>query len=440
MISSRKVPPVAELFRIALNGSRRRMLIAAGLILTFALGAGAVVGLNSFAKASKQSGSRVFLPAIPPAGYSHVVTPAGTALFDISATPVTTVSAAAFEAVPVAPDSIVAAFGSQLASSVIIAGDADPNTPGVQLPTDLGGTSVEVNGRKSGLFFVSPNQINYLIPSATESGIANVVVKFGQTTSNGQVMVSRVAPAIFTANSNGRGVPAATILRVKSDGSQRYESLSQYSQQAQKYITKPIDIPSGDIAVLVLFVSGIRNATDTNGDGNLNESIRVLIGGTEVTPLYASRQPDFVGLDQVNVVIPSSLLGRGIVNVSVSGTGFASSNVVDIEIAGNGGTQPPVVSGFGSATALAGNELTIIGQGFSAVKEENFVRINGLDVPAVIEATTTQLKVMVPFNVESGTVSVRTPQGEGQSISTLQVRTSISGFVESTNGVPLSNV
>ncbi|MEK7830403.1 MAG: carboxypeptidase regulatory-like domain-containing protein, partial [Acidobacteriota bacterium] len=248
-----------------------------------------------------------------------------------------------------------------------------------------------------------------------------------------------VAPAIFTANSNGRGVPAAVILRVKPDGSQRTESLSQYSQQAQKYITKPIDIPSGDLAVLVLFLSGIRNATDTNGDGNLNESIQVLIGGIEAPVLFANRQPDFVGLDQVNVVIPSSLVGRGIVNVSVSGTGFASSNLVDIEIAGNGGAQPPVISGFGS-TALAGQELTINGQGFSAVKEENFVRINGLDVPSVIEATTTRLKVMVPFNVESGTVSVRTPQGEGQSISTLQVITSISGFVENTNGVPLSNV
>ncbi len=436
MISSRKVPPVTRLIRIALNGSRHRFLIAAGLILSLALGAGAAVKL---AGSAKQAGSRASLPTIPPASYSHVVTPAATAFFDISATPVTTVSAAAFEQVPVAPDSIVAAFGTQLASSVIIGGDADPNTPGVQLPTDLGGTSVEVNGRKAGLFFVSPGQINYLIPSATESGTANVVVKFGQTISNGQVMIAKVAPAIFTANSNGRGVPAAVILRVKPDGSQRTESLSQYSQQAQKYITKPIEIPAGDLAVLVLFLSGIRNAADTNGDGNLNESIRVLIGGVEAPVLYANRQPDFVGLDQVNVVIPASLVGRGIVNVSVSGTGFGSSNIADIEIAGNGGAQPPVISGFGS-TALAGQELIIDGQGFSAVKEENTVRINGLDVPSVIEATTTRLKVMVPFNVESGTVSVRTPQGEGQSISTLQVRTSISGFVENTNGVPLSNV
>ncbi len=442
MISSRKVLSIAELFRIAADSSRRQlwiaMSLALSLIVVFALGAGAMttswIGETTKTNTSSLSG-------IPPASFAHAVTPVGAA-FDISATPVTTVSAAAYnDTLAVAPDAIVAAFGSQLASSIIVATDADPNTPGVQLPTELGGTTVEVNSRKAGLFFVSPTQINYVMPSATESGIANVVVKAGATTSNGQVMVAQVAPAIFTANASGRGVPAATIVRVKVNGQQSTETISQYSQQAAKFITKPIDMgPEGEIVVLVLFLSGIRNATDTNGDGNANESVRVLIGGTEVPALFAGRQPEFIGLDQVNAVVPRSLIGRGIVGVSVSGTGFSTSNVVDIEIAGNGGAQPPVISGFGSTNALAGQELTINGQGFSAVKEENTVRINGLDVPTVMEATTTQLKVRVPFNVESGTVSVRTPQGEGQSISTLQVITSISGFVENTTGLPLSNV
>ncbi|HQR33744.1 MAG TPA: Ig-like domain-containing protein [Blastocatellia bacterium] len=437
MISNRKVSPVAKLLRIILNGSHRRLLIAAGLVVTLAIGAGAFVKRAILEKPFAQQSA---LPTVPPAQHSHYVMPAATAMFDISNTPVTTVSAAAFEQVPVAPDSIVTAFGTQLASSIVIANDADPNTPGIQLPTDLAGTTVEVNGRKAGLFFVSPTQINYMMPAATESGTANVVVKFGQTISNGTVMVSRVAPGIFTANSNGRGVPAATVLRVKQDGTQRYESLYQFNQQALGYITKPIDVPSGDLVVLVLFLTGIRNAADVNNDGDLKESIKVLIGGVEATVLGASRQPDFVGLDQINAVIPTSLVGRGIVDVSVIGLGYNASNVVKIEIAGNGGVQPPVISGFGSTTALAGSQLTINGQGFSAVKEENFVRINGLDVPTVMEASPTQLKVLVPFNVESGTVSVRTPQGEGQSISTLQVITSISGFVENTNGLPLSNV
>lgn len=439
MISSRKVLSIAQLFRIPSGSSRRHSWLALSLLVVFALGAGAMAARSVKEPSKPEVPSPI--AGMPPASFAHTVTPAG-AIFDVSATPVSTVSAAAYNSVlSVAPDSIVAAFGIGLANSTVVASDADPNTPGVQLPTELGGTTVEVNGRKAGLFFVSPNQINYVMPSATESGTANVVVKAGATTYNGTAMVARVAPAIFAANASGKDVAAATIVRVRLDGSQSTEAVFQYSQPAQNFIAKPINMgPDGELVVLVLFLSGVRYANDTNGDGNANESIRVLIGGVEVPSLFAGRQPEFVGLDQVNAVIPRSLIGRGSVDVSVIATGFSASNVVKIEVAGNGGAQPPSISGFGETSALAGQELTIMGQGFSPVKEENIVRINGLDVPNVMEATATQLKVRVPFNVESGTVSVRTPQGEGQSISVLQVRTSISGFVENTSGLPLSNV
>jgi len=361
-------------------------------------------------------------------------------MFDVSAIPVTTVSAASFEAVPVAPDAIVAAFGTQLSTNVAIATDADPTTPGVQLPTSLDGTTVEVNGRKAGLFFVSPNQINYVMPSATESGMANVVVKAGVNISNGTVQVTRVAPAIFTANSNGRGVPAATVLRVKTNGLQSFEALSEFSSIAGRYITKPVDLgPEGELVFLVLFLSGIRNSADDNNDRNLNENLRVLIGGIEVTPQFAGPQQDFVGLDQINVLVPRSLLGRGLVNVSVNGLGYSSSNVVDIEIAGEDGGVPVQVSSGWIGPALAGTELIVNGQGFSPVKEENVVRISNVEA-VVVSATTTQLQVMVPFGVETGPVSVRTLQGEGMSSEVLPVRTSISGWVENTIGQPLSGV
>jgi uncharacterized protein (TIGR03437 family) len=361
-------------------------------------------------------------------------------LLDVTSTNVATVSAASFENTPVAPDSIVAAFGTQLATQTTSASDADPNTPGIQLPTTLAGTTVEVNGRPAGLFFVSPNQVNYVIPSQTEDGVVNVVVRSGDgTTSTGTVQVARVAPAIFAANANGRGVAAAQVIRFKTDGSQSYESVFEYNQAVQRYLTKPIDLgPDGERLFLVLFLSGIRRADDPNSDGSMDESVRVLIGGNEVAPLYAGRQPDFVGLDQINVEIPRSLIGRGVVNLSVSATGFTSSNLADIEIAGAPGNSPPQVSGFGAA-ALAGQTLTISGTGFSSIPAENIVRISGLDAQ-VMSASASQLVVMVPFGVESGTVSVRTALGEGVSPSILPVRTSVSGTVENTSRQPMSGV
>jgi uncharacterized protein (TIGR03437 family) len=287
----------------------------------------------------------------------------GSSARDISAVAVSTVSAASFDPVPVAPESIVAGFGAQLATGTVVAVDVDQNQPGIQLPTELAGTTVEVNGRRAGLFFVSPGQVNYAMPPATENGLANVVVKSGDgTISNGAMTVTMVAPSIFTANSNGKGVPAATLLRVKSDGQQTFEPVSQLDQTAGRFITKPIDLgPQGERVFLILFLTGCRHAQDTNNDGNFNESVRALIGGDTLTPSFAGKQPDFVGLDQVNLEIPRSLVGRGLVNLSITSPGFGTSNPVDIEIGGTSGGNPPQIISFSLPTALAGQELDITG-------------------------------------------------------------------------------
>src|SRR5262249_34069546 len=136
---------------------------------------------------------------------------------DTGAVAVSTVSAASFETLPVSPDSIVSSFGVALATQTVVASDADPNTPGIQLPTELAGTTVEVNGIRAGLFFVSGGQVNYAMPTATQAGIANIVIRSGDgTVSSGTVQVAQVAPSIFSANANGKGVPAATLLRVRN--------------------------------------------------------------------------------------------------------------------------------------------------------------------------------------------------------------------------------
>jgi uncharacterized protein (TIGR03437 family) len=359
---------------------------------------------------------------------------------DLSSTGVTSVPAASFESVPVTPESIVAAFGVQLATQTATATDADPNTPGVQLPTQLGGTTVKVKDsagveREAGLFFVSPNQVNYLMPDATRTGTADVVIKSGDgVTSSGTVQVAQVSPAIFTGNANGQGVPAANLLRVKSNGQQSYESLSQLNAAGDRFITKPIDLgPDGERVFLILYLSGVRRAAAG--------SIRVLIGGNEVAPVFSGATPGFVGLDQINVEIPrdAGLVGRGVVNVSVTAAGYTASNLVDIEMAGAGGVSPPQVSGFGAPQALAGQTMLINGSGFSPVASENTVRIAGLTAE-VMQASPTSLTVLVPFGVETGTVRVITPMGEGVSASMLPVRTSISGLVEDTSRQPLKDV
>jgi uncharacterized protein (TIGR03437 family) len=348
--------------------------------------------------------------------------------------PVVTVPAASFESTAVAPDSIAAAFGSQLSTQTAIA-------TSLPLPAELGGTTVEVNGRRAGLFFVSSFQINFLVPTDSESGSLDLVVRAADgTVSRGTVAVSRVAPAIFTANNDGQGVPAAALLRIRRDGAQIIEPLSQPNPINGRQTTRPIDLgPEGERVFLILFLSGISRAADPNDDGNRDETIRVIIGGHEIAPLYAGSLPNFAGLDQINAELPRSLIWRGRVNLAVNAAGYSSSNLVEIEIAGTAGSAPPQISGFSAASALAGQVIQINGSGFAPNPRDNLARIAGIEA-RVSAATTTQLTVVVPFGAETSRVSVRTPQGEALSASPLTIRPSISGFVETTARQPIKGV
>jgi uncharacterized protein (TIGR03437 family) len=353
-------------------------------------------------------------------------------------TPVVTVSAASYDITAIAPGAIVAAFGTLLATRV-------ESATTIPLPTTLAGTSVRIRDsagieRLAPLFFVSPNQINYLIPAETATGAAALMAQSGDgTISTGTVQVRAVAPSIFTANSDGQGAPAAYAVRVRTDGSQVQEDVFEFDATLNRRRPKPIAPgPEGERVFLILFLSGISRAPDPNNDNNRNESVHLLLGGAELTPDYAGAQGALVGLDQMNVEIPRSLLGRGQISLAASAPG-ATSNLAAIEIGPPPGNAPPTVSGFSAATVLAGQPLNIQGQGFSTVAAENLVRVAGTEA-RVVTASSTQLSVIVPFGAQSGAVSVRTPQGEGASAASLTLRTSISGLVENTARQPLPGV
>jgi uncharacterized protein (TIGR03437 family) len=314
----------------------------------------------------------------------------------------------------------------------------------IPLPTTLAGTTAKVRDsagaeRAAPLFFVSPSQVNYQIPADTAVGAATVTVQSGDgTISQGAVQVYAVGAAIFTANQDGQGVPAGLLLRQKVDGTQSFEPLFRFNPLTGRQTTRPIDLgPEGERVFLVLSLSGIRRANDPNNDGNVNETVHLVFGGDEIVPLFAGRQPGFVGLDQIkSAEIPRSLIGRGRMNLAATANGFATSNPVEIEIAAAAGSSPPAVTGFSPSTVLAGQTMTITGARFASSAASNLVRIGGTEA-SVVSASATRLSVVVPFGTESGQVSVRTPQGEAASANALSVRASISGFVEDTNRQPI---
>lgn len=205
--------------------------------------------------------------------------------------PVATVSAANYSPDSVTPESIVAAFGNGMASGLIIA-DTTP------LPTSLGGTSVRVNGVAAPLFFVSPGQINFMIPQGSLTGNAVIEVQNGAIVSRGNVSLVSIAPAIFTSNAQGTGAPAAVATK---DGVV-YTSVG--NPDGTSNGVDPQDF-------LVLFGTGIRSASIT--------TIRITIGGLDAPVLYAGAQGGFAGLDQINTQVPAGLKGLVDVVVSING-------------------------------------------------------------------------------------------------------------------------
>jgi len=190
-------------------------------------------------------------------------------------------------------------FGSYLASSTQTAATHP-------LPTSLAGTSVLVNGIAAPLYFVSPSQINFQMPSATAPGSVPIVVMTNAGSSSGLTStVTPVQPGLFV-NPN---------LRAKALN----QDLTLHTPQT----------PIGAGGFVLLYLTGMGPTTPAVADGQpaptnplavLSGSVSATVGGLPATVQFAGLAPGFAGLTQVNVQIPPGLsLGDQPVFVSVNG-------------------------------------------------------------------------------------------------------------------------
>jgi uncharacterized protein (TIGR03437 family) len=190
----------------------------------------------------------------------------------------------------VAPDSLVSAFGTDLAGATIELVDSTNASYSITL------------------LFASAGQVNYLVPSAVQNGAAWLTITSGDgTVSQGVVLIAPVAPGIYAA---------ADVVTQHADGTQTVTQASQ-----------PINVNgAGDIVYLELFGTGLRHASSL-------AAVTVQVGNQSLAPTYVGPQGQYPGLDQVNVQLPSSLSGSGTVKVTVKtqDTG-AVSNAVTIDI------------------------------------------------------------------------------------------------------------
>jgi uncharacterized protein (TIGR03437 family) len=212
--------------------------------------------------------------------------------------------------------SFAAAYGTNLASGIQTA------TP--PFPATLGGVTVSVldsagTTRSAPIQTVSPTQVNYLVPDGTTPGIATVTIG----SSSGSAQIDAVGPGLYSMTGDGKGVAAATAAHYGTGGT--ITPVPVFQCGSFGCVSVPMDLgQSTDELVITLYGTGIRNNT------GLQNAVAE-VGGARATILYAGAQPQYPGLDQVNLVIPRSLAGAGEVPVVLTIDG-QTANVVTINL------------------------------------------------------------------------------------------------------------
>jgi uncharacterized protein (TIGR03437 family) len=254
------------------------------------------------------------------------------------------VSSASFQGESFAPESLVTAFGASLSRTTAVA------APG-SAPVTLAGVSVDVvdsrmQTRSAGLLYVSPGQLNYLLPADLSAGAATATVRWGNDiVAAGVIQVSRIAPAIFTANNSGAGLAAAITVTRGPGAAAITTNVFDCTTNAPRCKPEPIQLSDGVEVYLELYGTGIRGRSELG-------SIQVFAGDIPLEVLYAGPQTQFPGLDQVNIRLPLSARNVGLRPITITIDGILS-NAVFAQFGGIG-TAPEIGVRFDPASVEIG--------------------------------------------------------------------------------------
>lgn len=215
---------------------------------------------------------------------------------------------------PFALNSVVTIFGSNLAYE-----NAEVQSNATVLPTQLGGVEVNINGFPVPLIYVSPTQINLLVPGYNNAGSAPLfVVRQGWTGPVVNISLVPVAPQLFATSDS-------FVIAQHAD----------YSQ-----ITS--DAPASPGEIIILYATGLgpqpQQYNDESNAGQLpaipepvSTDLQVLLNGTGIASWagggnqgtsniwYAGVTPGTAGVFQINLVLPGTLPANPAIQISAGG-------------------------------------------------------------------------------------------------------------------------
>jgi uncharacterized protein (TIGR03437 family) len=200
-----------------------------------------------------------------------------------------------------APNSIISIYGSNLAN-----GTASVTSSTGILPISLAGVTVYIANRPGSLFYISPKQVNVLIPYNLSAGPTSLtLVRDGTAGPTIPIVLTATAPGLFELG-------ATTILATHADGS---------------LIKSASPAMAGEI--IIIYAVGLGPTIPEQNDGAIPPrsavianfaSMNVLLNGAPVdhsSIQYAGITPGCAGLYQINLLLPVPLPSNPEVRVQI---------------------------------------------------------------------------------------------------------------------------
>jgi uncharacterized protein (TIGR03437 family) len=199
------------------------------------------------------------------------------------------------------------AYASLFAFSGSFASSTTSNAV-LPVPTTLGGVQVLVNGLPSPITYVSPTQINFVVPfEAPTSGTAPVAVvnpSTSQVLGSGSMTMNVAAPGFFIIGPAAGTTPAAGQIAALNCNQTPCEDTVNGTAH-----------PANPGSIIQLFLTGQGSALvpsappdgqASSGQVTTESQPLVIIGGGQGTVKYSGLAPGYPGLWQINVQIPDS--------------------------------------------------------------------------------------------------------------------------------------
>jgi uncharacterized protein (TIGR03437 family) len=209
---------------------------------------------------------------------------------------------------PVAPGGLISIFGSNLAT-------AQTSAAALPLPQTLSDTQVLLGGKPMPLVYVSPQQINAVVPFGVPlNTIQQLIVIHNEMYSPPETLVVAGAePAAFSQDQSGTG--PGVIFVVKADGTQFLN-------------TSTAPASAGDS--LVIYCTGLGSVNIPIADGaaapasppaQIVDTVAVSIAGKDAPVSFSGLVPGYAGLYQVNVTVPHGIApGAALLIMSIGNT------------------------------------------------------------------------------------------------------------------------